>query len=309
MLIYNTLTNRTTTEKVRKPADHEMVWIRLRNPESSETQHVLSELLESHHLLVEDCIQLHGRPKMDRYKNNIFISFFAINGQYDPMEIALVIGKNYVVSVYKDDIPLLDSLYEEFKEIEGRMTFPAQILYHIMDRCVDEYVQVIDHIEDKVETWEEAIHDDPYAPISREIFQLKRITHNLRRVFVEERTVIGTISHQSFPYSHPDADVYFADIFDHISRVVDSIDMYRESLTGLLEMQVSMKSDRMNETMKTLTVISTIFLPLTFVAGVYGMNFKDIPELDWSFGYLYVWILMAAIMVGMLFFFKSKKWM
>jgi magnesium transporter len=165
MLIYNTLTTQTSTEKVRKPADNEIVWIRLCNPEPAEINHVLSDLLDCHYLLVEDCIQLNQRPKMDKYKNNIFISFFAINDDYDTKEIALVIGNNYVVSIYKDDIPVLDSLYEEFKDIEGKMKYPAQILYHIMDRCVDEYVQLIDHIEDKVESWEEAIHQNPYAKI------------------------------------------------------------------------------------------------------------------------------------------------
>ncbi|OCT11796.1 magnesium and cobalt transport protein CorA [Paenibacillus pectinilyticus] len=308
MLIYNRTTNQTTTEKVRKPAENEMVWIRLRNPEPSETHHILSDLLDCHHLLVEDAMKLNQRPKMDKYNNSIFISFFAVNTDYEPMEIALVVGKNYVVSVYKDDIPVLDSLYEEFKEVEGKMQFPAQILYHIMDRCVDEYVQIVDQIEDKVETWEEVIYQNPYSKISREIFQFKRITHSLRRVFVEERAVLGSISHQNLPYSHPDADVYFVDIFDHISRVVDSIDMFRESMTGLLEMQISMKSDRMNETMKTLTIISTIFLPLTFIAGIYGMNFKIIPELNWDYGYLYVWGLMAAITLGMVIFFKRKNW-
>lgn len=308
MLIYNTVTNLTTTEKVRKPEEHEIVWIRLRNPDPSETNYILSDLLDCHHLLVEDSIKLNQRPKMDKYKNNIFISFFAINDNYEPMEIALVLGKNYVVSVYKEDIPILDSLYEEFKEVEGKMKFPAQILYHIMDRCVDEYVQIVDHIEDKVEAWEEVIHQNPYSKISREIFHFKRITHSLRRIFIEERSVLGSISHQNLPYSHPDADVYFVDIFDHVSRVVDSIDMFRESMTGLLEMQISMKSDRMNETMKTLTIISTIFLPLTFIAGIYGMNFKDIPELNWNFGYMYVWGLMVTITIGMIFFFKKKEW-
>ncbi|QHT62324.1 magnesium/cobalt transporter CorA [Paenibacillus lycopersici] len=308
MLIYNTLTGQTTTEKVRKPEDYEMAWIRLRNPRPEETRHVLADLLESHHLLVEDCMHLNQRPKMDKYKNNLFIAFYTINDAYEPLEIALVVGENYVVTIYKDDIPVLDALYEDFADIEGRMTYPAQILYHIMHRCVEEYVQFIDHMEDKVDAWEEAVHENPYAPISGDIFRMKRVTHNLRKIFVEERTLLGTISHQNFPYSRPDADVYYADIFDHISRVVDSIDLFRDSLTGLLEMQISMKADRMNEIMKTLTIISTLFLPLTFVVGVYGMNF-NIPELSWRFGYGYAWILMIFIIAGMILFFKRKKWM
>jgi magnesium transporter len=308
MLIYNKDTMETHTEKVRKPEENEIAWIRLRNPDSSETTYVLHNLLESHHLLIEDAIHLNQRPKMDRYQNNIFISFFTIDEQYNPIEIAIVVGPNYVVTIYKDDIPVLESLYDELQRADGKMKYPAQILYYIMDRCVDDYVQIIDHIEDTVEQWEEEVHIDPYAKISSEVFKLKRLTHGLRRIFIEERSVLGSISHQNFPYSSPEADVYFADIFDHLSRVVDSIDSFRDSLTGLLEMQISMKADRMNETMRTLTIFSTIFLPLSFVVGLYGMNIKNIPEYTWDFGYAYVWGIMIFLLVGMILFFKKRKW-
>lgn len=308
MLIYNKTTKIITTEKVRKPAADEVVWIRLKTPDPSEVKHVLSDLLDSHPLLVEDCIKLNQRPKMDKYPNNIFISFFAIDQQNAALEIALVIGPNYVVSIYKEDIPVLDSLYESLKNGIGKMEYPAQILYQIMDRCVDEYVRIVDHMEDKIQEWEEAVHENPYSQIAKEIFRLKRTTHALRRIFIEERTVLANLSHQHFPYTTPEADVYFVDVFDHISRVVDSIDMFRDSLTGLLDMQISMKADRMNEIMKTLTIWSTIFLPLSFVVGLYGMNLKGIPEYGWDFGYAYVWGVMIVLVLGMIVFFKKKRW-
>jgi magnesium transporter len=125
---------------------------------------------------------------------------------------------------------------------------------------------------------------------------------------VDERTVLGSISHQHFPYTTPEADVYFVDVLDHISRVVDSIDMFRDSLTSLLDMQISMKSDRMNEIMKILTIWSTIFLPLSFVVGLYGMNLKGIPEYSWNFGYAYVWGVMIILILIMVVYFKKKKW-
>jgi magnesium transporter len=309
MLIYNELTKHVTTEKVRMPLENEVVWIRLLSPEAEEVKHILENLFECHPLLVEDCIKLNQRPKMDRYKNNIFISFFSINQEYVPIEIALVVGSNYVISIYKEQIPILDNLYEEFNIFESKMEHPGEILYQIMDRCVDEYVNVIDHIEDKVEEWEIAIHENPYAKVAQDIFRMKRMAHELRRIFVEERTMLGTISHQNFPYTTKESDVYFVDIFDHISRVLDSIDIFRESLKGLMEMQMSLKGDRMNEIMKVLTVFSTIFLPLSFIVGLYGMNLKGIPEYEWSFGYIYVWILMIISTIAMIFFFKKKKWL
>jgi magnesium transporter len=309
MLVYNAALKQTTTEKIRKPTEHEVVWIRLRDPDPSEVKHVLSDLLTCHPLVVEDAIKLNQRPKIDRYPDHFFISFFAIGQHLEPIEIALVAGANYVVTIYKHDIPELDSLYEQFKSIEGKMEFPAQILYYIMDRCVDEYVTVVDHLEEKIEEWEEEIHKNPYSSIAKEVFKLKRTTHTLRKIFVDERTVLGSISHQHFPYTTPEADVYFVDVLDHISRVVDSIDMFRDSLTSLLDMQISMKSDRMNEIMKTLTIWSTIFLPLSFVVGLYGMNLKGIPEYSWNFGYAYVWGVMIVLILIMVVYFKKKKWM
>ncbi|MDP4107695.1 MAG: magnesium/cobalt transporter CorA [Bacillota bacterium] len=309
MLVYDQISKKPTTEKIRKPAEHEVVWIRLCDPKPDEVKYVLNDLLNCHPLLVEDSIKLNQRPKMDRYPNHFFISFFAIDDHYNPIEIALVVGSNYVVTIYKNDIPVLEKLYEQFKTIEGKMEFPAQILYHIMDQCVDEYAMVVDHLEDKIEEWEEIIHINPYTSIAQEVFRLKRSTHTLRKIFVDERTVLGNISHQQFPYTKPEADVYFVDVFDHISRVIDSIDMFRDALTGLLDMQISMKADRMNEIMKTLTIWSTLFLPLSFVVGLYGMNLKGIPEYNWSFGYAYVWGIMIVLILAMVFYFKKKKWL
>lgn len=309
MLVYNHTSKQITTEKIRKPAEQEVVWIRLQNPDTNEIKHVLSDILKCHPLVVEDCEKLNQRPKMDRYGDHIFISFFAIDQHHKPIEIAMVVGSNFVVTIYKHNIPVLEELYEQFRDIEGKMEFPAQILYHIMDLCVDEYALVVDHLEDKIEKWEEDIHKNPYSSIAHEVFRLKRKTHMLRRIFVEERTVLSSISHQHFPYTVPEADVYFVDLFDHISRVVDSIDMFRDSLTGLLDMQISMKADRMNEIMKTLTIWSTIFLPLSFVVGLYGMNLKNIPEYNWNFGYGYVWGIMIVVTLIMIVYFKKKKWM
>ncbi|MCZ8516717.1 magnesium/cobalt transporter CorA [Paenibacillus filicis] len=308
MLIYNKSNHRFFTEKIRKPSEDEVVWIRLRSPNEQEIRHVLEDLFQCHSLMIEDCIKLNQRPKMDKYKDNIFISFFAVNEVYQAQEIALVIGSNYVISIYQEDIPVLDKLYDELQKYEGKMNYSGQILYHILDRCVDEYAQLADHIEDKVEEWEVAIHENPYAKIAQDVFHLKRVIHSLRRIFVEERTVIGSITHQQFPYMSAEGDIYFVDIFDHISRVLDSIDIFRDSLTGLLDMQISMKSDRMNEIMKTLTIFSTIFLPLSFIVGLYGMNLKNIPEYSWNYGYEYVWGLMIILIVSMWYFFKRKKW-
>jgi magnesium transporter len=311
MLVYNRTTEKLNREnEPRVPASDEVVWIRMTDPKPQEVERVLGGLFHCHPLLVEDCIKLNQRPKMDRYKNNIFLSFFAIEAKtLEAIEMGIIVGENYVITISKKEVPFLDKVSEDFEQVTERMQHPGDILHNLLDHCVDDYSEITDQIESRVEKMERGIYRNPYIRIAQEIFQLKRIMHQLRRIITEEKSILGTISHTSFPYARQESDVYFIDIYDHISRVVDSLDAFRESLTGLLELQMSMKSDRMNEIMKTLTIISTVFLPLTFIVGLYGMNFKYIPELNWDFGYLYVWILLVAVTAGMWIYFKRKKWL
>jgi magnesium transporter len=310
MLVYNSTSQTVTKDTVRAPNEDEVVWIRLFKPSPEEVEHVLGDLFHCHPLLIEDSIKLNQRPKMDRYKTHTFLSFYAIHPkEMLPQEMGIVVGQNYVVTIYKDEIPFMEEIYQEFQQIEGRLENPGDILYHVLDRCVDEYMQMVNHVEDQVDKMERAIFRNPYVRVSKEIFRLKRHLHAMRRVLAEEKTIMSSISHQSLPYTKQESDVYFIDVYDHLSRVVDSVDIFRESLTGLLELQMSMKSDRMNEIMKTLTIVSSIFLPLTFIVGLYGMNLKNMPEMQWAYMYPAVWVLMIVIVIGLIIIYKRKKWM
>lgn len=310
MLIYNIKNQKIAEDEFRAPQDDEVVWIRMLKPSEAEVKHVMQDIFKCHPLLVEDCIKMKQRPKMDRYKNQTFLSFYAVRPKdMDPIEMGIVIGHNYVITLYYEEITFLDDIYQEFQQIEGRMENPGYILYDILDRCVDQYSLLVDHVEDRVDQMERGIFKNPYIRIAKEIFHLKRLLHQVRRYMAEEKTIISAISHQNFPYMIHETDVYFIDIYDHISRVVDSLDSYRESLTGLLELQMGMKSDRMNEIMKTLTIISSIFLPLTFIVGLYGMNFRVMPELGWAYGYPLVVCIMFVITLLMVLYYKRKKWM
>jgi magnesium transporter len=310
MLVYNITDQKVSAEKVRLPTENEVVWIRLYKPTPEEVKHIVGELFQGHPLMIEDCIKLNQRPKMDRYKNHTHLVFFAIEPKKKvSLEMDIVIGKNYVITIYKDEIPFLEEVYSEFQEIEGRMENPGEILYHILDRCVDKYVLMVNDVEDQLDRMERGISHNPNIRIAKDIFSLKRVLHQLRRIMAEEKTIMGAISHQNLPYTVKEKDVYFIDIYDHISRVIDSIDIFRDALSGLLELQMAMKSDRMNEIMKTLTIISSIFLPLTFIVGLYGMNFHNMPELNWKYGYLGVIILMIVIASGLIVYYRRRKWM
>jgi magnesium transporter len=311
MLVYSTATNRITREtEPRTPAEGEVVWLRLVAPKPEELERILGSMFDCHPLLVEDAVKLNQRPKLDRYANNVFLSFFAIEPEsLETEELGIVIGPNYVITICKKEPPFFERVGEHLEKLAERMRDSGDILHYVLDHCVDDYADLIDSIEDRIETMEQGIYDNPYLRIAQDVFHLKRSLHRLRRILTEERSILNEITHATFPYSREETDVYFIDIYDHVSRFVDSLDMFRESLTGLLELQMSMKADRMNLIMKTLTIISTIFLPLTFIVGLYGMNFHDIPELSWKYGYLYVWVLMIAVVLGLLWYFKRRKWM
>lgn len=308
MLIYDSAKGTVREEAIRQPQSSEVVWVRLEHASPDEIKHVLGDLFQCHPLLIEDAIKLNQRPKMDTYKNHTFLTFFAVSDQLEPQEIAIVIGSNFVITVYQDKLPFLDQLCHTCQEIPERLNHPGAILHAILDRCVDDYAIVVEHLDDSLDSMEQAVYQNPAIRIAQDVFQLKRTMHQLRRVIVEERITLTAIAHHSFPYTREEDDMYFLDIIDHVSRVVDSLDIFRESLTGLLELQMSMKSDRMNEIMKTLTIFSTIFLPLTFIVGLYGMNFKTMPELGWNHGYLFVWILMIGVGGFMWYYFKRKHW-
>jgi magnesium transporter len=308
MLLYQSSSGKAQEVSIRLPRSDETAWIRLVAPDPGKVKQVLGTQFNCHPLLVEDAVKLNQRPKLDKYKNNFFVTFFAVQKDLKPIEIGIVVGDNYIITVSNEPISILDKVYAECKAIEERMSHPGLILHALLDHCVDDYSDIVDHIESRVEKMERSIYRNPRTRIAHEVFQLKRTMHQLRRIIAEEKTILSTLSHHDFPYTEQEDKVYFMDIYDHISRVVDSLDIFRESLTGLLELQMSMKSDRMNEIMKTLTLFSSIFLPLTFIVGLYGTNFKIIPELNWDYGYLYLWILLILVGAGTWLYFKRKRW-
>lgn len=310
MIVFNTETRRVSEETPRIPEVHESAWIHLQAPKTDVVKQVLQDMFHCHPLLVEDCIKLNQRPKLDQYKSNALITFFSISKKFTPLEIGIVIGRNYIITVSHATIPFMDDIKQQLllSEQPGKMD-SGNVLYRILDRCVDEYNLTINHISEKINTMEQQIYDNPNIKIAQEIFHLRRTVHRLWTLFSDESSIISNINHVKFEYTGQEAEVYFLDIIDHLMRVIRSLDIYRESVRGLLELQMSMKSDRMNEIMKTLTVLSSIFLPLTFLVGVYGMNFAHMPELQWKFGYLYIWIIMILCAGGMWMYFKSKKWL
>jgi magnesium transporter len=306
VLIYKNGT--VTVSETRKPAEDEFAFLRLLKPNHAEIHHILSDMYQCHPLVIEDCVKLGQRPKVDIYHEHALLIFYGLVEDWEVVEIAIVIGKNFVITICQEELPFLAELRQEFLRIPDKMHNPGSIIYHLLDNCVDQYLDLADAVEDKVTDIENEVFEDPFAQLAHNVFRMKRKLHSLRRHIAEERNVLGTLMHSDFPYTKEEINVYLMDIYDHLSRVVDSIDTFRESMTGILELQMSLKGDRMNAIMKTLTIVSTFFLPLSFIVGLYGMNVKGVPEYSWRFGYAFVWGLLILVSATMYLVFKRKKW-
>ncbi|MDB5083376.1 MAG: Magnesium transport protein CorA [Bacilli bacterium] len=308
MLVYDRNTETVQSVETRPPAAHEVVWLRLLAPAAEEVIRVVGEMFKCHHLVVEDCIKHNQRPKLDSYHDHAMLAFFHLHEDLSTTELEIIMGSNFIITVAAEEVPYINELHSTFLDFPERMEHPGRILYYLLDNGVDEYLRVVDLLENEIETMEQAIYNNPHIAIGTKVFDLKRKLHRVRKLFSDERNVISAVTHQQFPYVREEANVYFMDVFDHLNRVIDSTDMFRESLTGLLDLQMSMKADRMNEIMKTLTIVSTFFLPLSFIAGLYGMNVKGVPEYNWEHGYAFVWGVILLVSGFMVWYFRRKKW-
>ncbi|MCL6445974.1 MAG: magnesium/cobalt transporter CorA [Alicyclobacillus sp.] len=296
----------------RRPAAGEMVWLHLENPDDETVHAILGDLFACHPLVVEDILHFGQRAKLDHYAHladpQVFTTFYALTEDMRAIEVAIVLSSQAFITVVREPLPLLNELYDRAKQEVQWFRSSAALLYRVLDACVDEYFTVVDRLEGQLDELEQRVFDHPEVRVAPEIFRLKRRLHYLRRLVADGRNVVGMIAHESFPFTDPAHQVYFVDVFDHASRVVDSLDAIRDALSGLLDLQTAQRANRMNEIMKTLTIFSTIFLPLSFIVGLYGMNFRDIPELNWPFGYAYVWALMLGVTAAMIVYFKRKGW-
>lgn len=292
-----------------------MVWVSLEQPDDEEINKVLVNLFHFHPLAVEDC-QSHGyqTPKLDDYGDYIFIIAQAINANRDfnlqpTEELNIFLGKNYVVSSFYNMMPPVERLWKRLERDERLYQNGADFLCHaLLDHLVDDYIPHLDALEEEIDAMEDAVLSNPQPQTLEKILNLKHYTMSLRRVLGPQREVINRLCRDDFPMIDQHSKMYFRDIYDHLVRLYDLMDGIRDMTTSALEVYLNATSLRLNEVMKALTIVSTIFLPLSFVAGVYGMNFHFMPELSWQWGYAMVWGIFLLIFLGMVAFFKSRKW-
>jgi magnesium transporter len=297
-------------------------WI---NVEGVHDPHVIERIgtqFGLHPLLLEDIANTEQRPKLEDYGEHLYIILRMLyerpvpdtdDGavEIDSEQVSIILGGNWVITFLEDPGDVFDPVRRRLRENRGRVRKHGAdyLAYALMDVVVDNYFTVLERFGDLAEDLEQAAMSDPTTETLQEIRDIKRAMIQVRRAIWPLRDVVNGLLRGGSPLIKKATLVYLRDAYDHVIRVVDIVETYREMIGGLMDIYLTTVSNRMNEVMKVLTVIATIFIPLTFIAGVYGMNFDNMPELHWENGYWYVWGVMVAAGALLLAFFRRKRWL
>lgn len=275
----------------------------------------LGKCFDLHPLTLEDIVNTSQRLKIEEFPNYIFIvlkmiTFSEPDNKVEIEHVSLILGKNWVISFLEDEGDVFDGVRDRIRSARGRIRSMKSdyLIYTLMDAVVDHYFLAVERIGDRIEEIDERILAEPKAEDIREIHRLKSDILSLRKAVWPLREEIGAIEKREFAMICPENKVFWRDLYDHTIQIIDMVETFRDILGGMHDTWLSSMSNRMNEIMKVLTIIATIFIPLTFIVGVYGMNFEHMPELKWSLGYYMIWGIMLAIGLVMLICFKRKKW-
>jgi magnesium transporter len=290
-------------------------WINVDGIHDVEAVGKLAGKFDIHPLTVEDTVNTQQRPKMEEYDDYVFFVLKMIlhdekTGEIETEQVSLVLGKNYVISFQEKEGDIFDAVRERIRSGKGRIRKMSAdyLVYSLIDAVVDHYFVILEKTGERVEELEDRVVSDPRPETLNEIHRLKRDMIHLRRSVWPLREVINGLERGESRLIGKATRLFLRDVYDHTIQVIDTVETFRDMLSGLHDTYLSSISNRMNEIMKVLTVIATIFIPLTFIAGVYGMNFKFMPELGWRWAYFGVWGVMAAVAAGMVVYFKRKKW-
>lgn len=293
-----------------------ITWININGLNHVDAIKEIGDHYELHPLVLEDIVNISQRPKIDEYDDYLFLVlkmlYYDENEKIVFEQVSFILGEGYVLSFQESEGDVFDEVRERIKQAKGRVRhMPADyLLYVLIDAVVDQYFNVIEVLGNKIEDFETDIFSGHISEdVSQDIQNLKREILRVRRAIFPLREVINRIEKNENTLIKEKTITYYRDIYDHLIQVSENIDIYREMIWSLMDMYMTTISNKMNEVMKVLTIMSSIFIPLTFIAGIYGMNFKNIPELQYENSYFILWAVMIALFVGMLIYFKRKKWL
>ena len=291
-----------------------IVWIDVSHPGEEEAAFLRDELA-FHPLAVEDCVRGRQRPKLDRYPDYFFMVVYAaaVNRERDRMalnELHIFFGTGFVVTVHDYKVDEVKEVVARWRAAPERVTGTGALAHLLLDVVVDDYFLVVEHFADRTDQFESAAFLADGASTDMQRILLTR--HELvlfRKVVAPLRDVLSTLLRRDLPFLLPELVPYFQDVHDHTIRVTEEIDSLRELLAALLDAQVSLSANQLNHTLRTMTAWSIILMTMAVIAGVYGMNFEYMPELTWRWGYFGALGVMATVGLGLVGFFRHRRWL
>lgn len=291
-----------------------VTWVNVDGVHGVDVLQELGECFGLHPLVLEDIANTEQRPKTEDFADYVFIVLKMLDyecGEVGTEQMSLILGPDYVLSFQEREGDVFKSVRERIRNAKGRIrkSGPDYLAYALLDAVVDNYFVILEQVGEKVGSLEEDLVEDPKPETLQSIHEMKREMIILRKSVWPLREVVNGLARGDSKLVRQSTGVFLKDVYDHTIQVIDAVETYRDVLSGMLDLYLSTVSNRMNEVMKVLTIIATIFIPLTFVAGIYGMNFQFMPELGWHWSYPLVWLVMVIVALSMLAFFRRKRWL
>lgn len=289
-------------------------WINVEGVHDTEIVERLGKLYELHPLTLEDIVHIDQRPKFEDYDDYVIsiMKMITYDTEVHAEQLSLILLKNTVISFQE---PVTGDAFEvirhRLRQAKGRVRKLGAdyLFYALMDSVVDHYFHAIEKIGDKLELIEEDIMEEPKQEALLQLYRLKRELIYLRKKVAPMRDMVNNLIRTENKLISDNTQLFLRDLQDHITRIVDSVETYRDLLSGIMDIHISTNANKMNEVMKWLTIMSSIFIPVTFIVGVYGMNFDNMPELRSPYGYYITWAVMLVVIGGLVLYFRRKKWM
>ncbi|WP_113929007.1 magnesium/cobalt transporter CorA [Bacillus sp. P14.5] len=290
--------------------DNKWFWVDFSQPDSNEINQ-LQEFFHFHPLAIEDCIEdFSERPKLDFYDHYFFLLMHTIDHKtLDFHEVNMFVSDQFIVTFHKQPVEIVDSIWKKAGEMKSGKYTTYNIMHEIIDAMVDDFFPLVYKIEDNLNQIEDVLENANTSAIMERLFDIRHDMSKLRRSLVPMRDLLYRILNNGKLNFLKEHHLYYNDVYDHLLKLVEMLESYREFSSDIRDNYLSINSDKMNNIMMTLTVITTIFMPLTFIAGLYGMNFAYMPELDERNGYFIVLGIMGLIALGMFMFFVKIGWL
>ena len=292
-------------------------WINIDGIHQTDLIENIGKHFSLHPLVLEDIVNTAQRPKVEDYDTSLFfvlkmLSFDPSTAQIHVEQLSLVLGKGFLLSFQEKEGDVFNPIRERIRNAKGhhRRSGADYLAYSLVDAVVDNYFVMLETMGDSIEDLEEELVSNPDPEILKKIHRLKRNMIVLRKSIWPLREVISSLQRTGSKLILESTGIYLRDVYDHTIQVLDTVESFRDIVSGMLDTYLTGISNKMNEVMKVLTIIATIFIPITFIAGVYGMNFHHMPELEWQWLYPEgFWVLITFIVVAMVVFFRKKKWL